>query len=86
MCNAFQVIQSGDPKANEIVLSNMIALLDRVFLDVTVRSNSRKYFVNYFHNGDILSRNLSWLFDSCCRVSLLLFHVINCHSQNMNDL
>ncbi|XP_047179811.1 glycerol-3-phosphate acyltransferase, chloroplastic isoform X2 [Vigna umbellata] len=29
------VIQSGDPKANEIVLSNMIALLDRVFLDVT---------------------------------------------------
>ncbi|ESW30242.1 hypothetical protein PHAVU_002G136600 [Phaseolus vulgaris] len=29
------VIQSGDPKANEIVLSNMIALLNRVFLDVT---------------------------------------------------
>ncbi|TKY70062.1 Glycerol-3-phosphate acyltransferase [Spatholobus suberectus] len=29
------VIQSGDPKANEIVLSNMIVLLDRIFLDVT---------------------------------------------------
>ncbi|RDX87035.1 Glycerol-3-phosphate acyltransferase, chloroplastic, partial [Mucuna pruriens] len=29
------VIQSGDPNAKEIVLSNMIALLDRVFLDVT---------------------------------------------------
>ncbi|XP_020216491.2 glycerol-3-phosphate acyltransferase, chloroplastic [Cajanus cajan] len=29
------VIQSGDPKANETVLSNMIVLLDRIFLDVT---------------------------------------------------
>ncbi|KAK7307334.1 hypothetical protein VNO77_40296 [Canavalia gladiata] len=29
------VIQSGDPKANEIVLSNMTVLLDRIFLDVT---------------------------------------------------
>ncbi|KAG5067751.1 hypothetical protein JHK85_000128 [Glycine max] len=29
------VIQSGDPKSKEIVLSNMIALLDRIFLDVT---------------------------------------------------
>ncbi|KAK7309651.1 hypothetical protein RJT34_06553 [Clitoria ternatea] len=29
------VIQSGDPKANEIVLSNMTVFLDRIFLDVT---------------------------------------------------
>ncbi|KAK2427674.1 glycerol-3-phosphate acyltransferase, chloroplastic [Trifolium repens] len=28
------VIKSGDPKADEVVLSNMTALLDRIFLDV----------------------------------------------------
>lgn len=53
---AFQVIQSGDPKANEIVLSNMIALLDRVFLDVTVGMTSGKYHVYCFHNGNFYLR------------------------------
>jgi hypothetical protein len=36
----FQVIKSGDPKADEVVLSNMTALLDRIFLDVKVCLNS----------------------------------------------
>jgi len=40
----FQVIKSGDPKADDIVLSNMTALLDRIFLDVKVSLNIRICF------------------------------------------
>lgn len=32
-----QVFQSGNPKADEIVFSNMTAVLDRIFLDVEVK-------------------------------------------------
>lgn len=31
-----QILQSGNPKADEIVLSNMTAVLDRVFLDIEI--------------------------------------------------
>lgn len=33
----YQVLQNGDPNAYEIMLSNMMALFDRVLLDVQVR-------------------------------------------------
>jgi hypothetical protein len=32
----YQVLQTGDPNAYEIMLSNMMALFDRVLLDVQV--------------------------------------------------
>lgn len=35
----FQVIESGNPKADEIVLSNMTVALDRILLDVEVIFN-----------------------------------------------
>jgi hypothetical protein len=34
-----QVFQSGNPRADEIVLSNMAVVLDRVFFDVEVMFN-----------------------------------------------
>lgn len=35
----FQVFESGNPKADEIVLSNMAVALDRILLDVEVVYN-----------------------------------------------
>ncbi|XP_027359720.1 glycerol-3-phosphate acyltransferase, chloroplastic isoform X2 [Abrus precatorius] len=39
------IIQSGDPKANETVLSNMTVLLDRIFLDVTAKREPFDYYM-----------------------------------------
>lgn len=47
----FQVIESGNPKADEIVLSNMAVALDRIFLDVEVIFN--------FISTKIMSKHLT---------------------------
>lgn len=43
----FQVFQSGNPRADEIILSNMTVALDRIFLDVEVKLACIYYFKQF---------------------------------------
>ena len=51
----FQVIESGNPKADEIVLSNMTVALDRILLDVEVILN----FVSTYIMSKLLRKQLN---------------------------
>lgn len=51
---AFQIIKSGHPKADEIVLSNMTVALDRIFLDVVVSFDHRIICTNCVNESLIL--------------------------------
>jgi len=60
------VLKTGDPNAYEIMLSNMMALFDRVMLDVQVLP---PILISYFLH------NLLWQFCSCSQmVSLIELH------------
>ena len=62
----YQVLKTGDPNAYEIMLSNMMALFDRVMLDVQVLP---PILISYFLH------NLLWQFCSRSQiVSLIELH------------
>ena len=52
----FQVFESGNPKADEIVLSNMTVALDRILLDVEVAYN----FISTTIMWKLLRKTTEW--------------------------